>query len=379
MSQDTIRSLATGASWSGHERNHLFFGGRPGNQFENLSGVSGLDDPGDGRGFAVLDFDRDGWLDIALVNLGSPQMRLLHNDIGDRPAGRLNRFIAVRFVGGNHRPEPSTEWSARDGFGTSVEIDLGEGLTLSREHQPEQGFKTQNSATMLVGIGRHDAVKTVTVRWLSGKIQTTSDIPAGTLLTVYEDPSTSPTGETFVLEPYVQKDSEAIAPARIADDWRARLLPDAPSSGKLVIDGGGSVDRLRSGRLNFYTTMATWCVACITEMPEMMALRAAFTEEDLAMFGIPIDRKDSPDKLQQWVADREPPYRVLIGLPEHEVSRVNALVESELRFNSVPAAFVTDSTGRVLLARWGVPSVSALRKLLWTDGGGDRTRTDAGG
>ncbi len=380
MLQDTLRSLATGASWSGHERNHLFFGGRPGNQFENLSGVSGLDDPGDSRGFAILDFDRDGWLDIALVNLGAPQMRLLHNDIGDRPAGRLNRFIAVRFVGGNHRPEPSTEWSARDGYGTSVEIDLGDGLTLTREHQPEQGFKTQNSSTMLVGIGRHDAATTVTVRWLSGKLQTASDIPAGTLLTVHEDPSTSPTGEAFVLESYVKKeDGEAIPPARVGDAWRARVLPETPSSGRLVINGGGSAGRPQSGGLNFYTTMATWCVACITEMPELIALRDAFTEEELAMFGIPIDPKDSADKLQRWVTDREPPYRVLIGLPESEISGINALVESELRFNSVPAAFVTDSAGRVLLARWGVPSVSAVRKLLWTNGGADRARVDTGG
>ena len=49
MVDGTFRMLATGASWSGHERNHLFFGGLPGHQFERLTGISGLDDPGDSR------------------------------------------------------------------------------------------------------------------------------------------------------------------------------------------------------------------------------------------------------------------------------------------------------------------------------------------
>ena len=53
-----LRAMIQGASWSGKERNHLFLN-RSGEQFEDLSALSGLDHIADGRVFAVLDLDRD--------------------------------------------------------------------------------------------------------------------------------------------------------------------------------------------------------------------------------------------------------------------------------------------------------------------------------
>ena len=44
VSEDIYRSRATGASFSGGERNFMFFGGLSGHQFVDLSGVSGADD-----------------------------------------------------------------------------------------------------------------------------------------------------------------------------------------------------------------------------------------------------------------------------------------------------------------------------------------------
>ena len=118
----TNRMLATGASWSGHERNHLFFGGLPGHQFARLSGISGLDDPGDSRTFATLDFDRDGWLDIVLGNVSAPRLRLFHNDFAGRTPAGDNGFVAVRFVGGSEQARPSSTWSSRDGLGTYIDF-----------------------------------------------------------------------------------------------------------------------------------------------------------------------------------------------------------------------------------------------------------------
>ena len=129
----------------------MFFGGFPEHQFEDLSGITGLDDPGDGRSFALLDYDRDGWLDVALGGPGAPRLRLLRNGMGDRAR---SGFVALRFVGGNKTPAPSKEWSARDGFGTAVELDLGEGDRIYREQQPESGYLAQHSSTMIVGIWR---------------------------------------------------------------------------------------------------------------------------------------------------------------------------------------------------------------------------------
>ena len=54
------------ASLSGSERNRLFLSLRA-EQFLNVSPLSGVDLPGDGRGFALLDADRDGWIDLVAV------------------------------------------------------------------------------------------------------------------------------------------------------------------------------------------------------------------------------------------------------------------------------------------------------------------------
>jgi hypothetical protein len=140
MTADTIRVLSTGASWSGHERNHLFFGGLPGYQFERLSGVSGLDDPGDSRAFATLDYDGDGWLDVVLGNVSAPRTRLLRNEIGRRSSAAGNGFVALRFVGGNTKPRPVSGWSPRDALGARVVVDLGSAGRIHREHRIDDGF-----------------------------------------------------------------------------------------------------------------------------------------------------------------------------------------------------------------------------------------------
>src|SRR4029079_11216939 len=102
---------------------------------------------------------------------------------------------------GNKSSAPSKEYGCRDGFGARATVDLGD-TRISREHRCGEGWSTQNSATMLVGIGSHTNVASVSVRWPSGKAASTPNVPEGTLLTVYENPADSPSGEAFMRQPY---------------------------------------------------------------------------------------------------------------------------------------------------------------------------------
>ena len=176
---NNLRSLSTGKSWSGNERNHLFLG--DGKDFVRVTGISGADDPADSRGFAVLDFDRDGGLDIALTNLSKPRMRLLKNNLNRGGNG----FIAVRFVGGSHAAKPSKEYSSRDGYGATIELTLDDGTKIYREHLTQDGYMTQHSSTMVIGIGKCK-VTSVKVRWPSGRVQTCDGVDRGSLLTANE-------------------------------------------------------------------------------------------------------------------------------------------------------------------------------------------------
>ena len=100
-----MERLVSGASFSGHERNHVFLNqGRA--DYVEVSGVSGLDHPGDSRAFAILDYDRDGWQDLALVSANAPMFQLYRNQMGER-AGAVGGMVAVRFEGGNRSSETS--------------------------------------------------------------------------------------------------------------------------------------------------------------------------------------------------------------------------------------------------------------------------------
>ncbi|MBN4059019.1 CRTAC1 family protein [Endomicrobium sp. AH-315-J14] len=190
-----------GASFSGHER-HRFFLNRGGKSFADLSAIAGLDHEGDGRSFAILDFDRDGFPDVATVHANAPLLTLHRNRLGERGlVGTPSSFVAVRLVGGNRSAKPSEEWSNRDGYGARVTVHLGD-RRLLRELRAGEGLAAQNSATLLIGVGRSDSVDRVVVRWPSGKSSEVGGIPAGSLLTAYENPMDSPSGTQFLTEAY---------------------------------------------------------------------------------------------------------------------------------------------------------------------------------
>ena len=120
------------------------------------------------------------------------------------------------------------------------------------------------------------------------------------LVTVYENPADSPTGESFTVEPYAKAPSALMTQASSPDFWRTRLLPKKERESSLLVEHGG--EGLASERgLTLITTMATWCTACVTELPEFRRLRQAFGEDELAMYSVPVDSEDTDELLQGWV------------------------------------------------------------------------------
>ncbi len=195
--------LEPSATLSGHEPNSLFLN-LSGKQFADVSGVSGIDHEGDARVVAVWDYDRDGWSDLAIANANAPRLQVFRNRLGDRGAGEAHRFLAVRFVGGNTSARPSERWSVRDGYGARVSVTVA-GHHRRFEHRCGEGFAAQNSATRLIGLGPRDRADTLEVSWPSGIVQQTSQVPAGSLVTVYEDPRQGPGGRAFEVVPYVDR------------------------------------------------------------------------------------------------------------------------------------------------------------------------------
>ncbi len=361
MNGEQLMQSFSRSSLSGHERNHLFLSQR-GERFTDLSALSGLDHPGDSRAFALLDFDRDGWLDVAVVNANAPLLQLFRNRIGDRPIAARpvaarpvaagpeasSRVLALRFAGGNRTARPDPEKSNRDGFGASVTVDLGD-LRIVREHRAGEGFASQNRPTMLIGLGGHREVRSLTVRWPSGRVHEATAVAAGRLVTAYEDPAVAPTGEAFTFTDYAVPRPMSGGPAeQPADRLRlAEQLTAAPSA-----------------RLRMFTTVATWCEACKREMPQLRLLRSALGPQDLEMFGVPVDESESRERLEAFAAEHQPPYRLLLELGPQAVAEIKARVLEALHQEAIPATLVSDREGRLLYLEGGVPTVSDLRRLL---------------
>jgi hypothetical protein len=170
------------SSLSGHERNPFFFN-RQGSRFDDLSLISGADSDRDGRAVALWDYDRNGFLDLVVVNANAPRLAIYRNQLSPQLPG--HHFVFLRFQGANSSNRQDVTKSNRDGYGCIVRADVA-GMSLRAEHQCGAGFAAQNSAWMHLGIGPAEKIDHLTIRWPSGTVQTLADIPTGSLISCQE-------------------------------------------------------------------------------------------------------------------------------------------------------------------------------------------------
>ena len=152
-------------SLSGNERNHWFI--RSKGNYVNLTPLSGIDTASDGRSYALLDYDRDGWMDVALANPTAPRTQLFRNRLGDLIQEPRKRF-SIELRGGNTSATPSTDWSPRDGYGATVEITTSQRKRYL-SHQAGEGLSAQNTHFLSIGLTPKEMVKKIHVTWPSGK------------------------------------------------------------------------------------------------------------------------------------------------------------------------------------------------------------------
>lgn len=167
---------------SGGERNRLFI--REDGNYKDLSLVSGVDFREDGRGFALLDYDRDGWLDLGITSPNYPRFRIAKNKMGAQ-ASRKNSFVEVTLVGGHESSSPSAEWSSREPFGARVLVTCGDEKRMFQLNCGE-GVSTQNSKRIHIGMGTREKIDQVDVFWPSGKKTQHNDILSGSRIVLNE-------------------------------------------------------------------------------------------------------------------------------------------------------------------------------------------------
>lgn len=120
---------------------------------------------------AIGDINNDGLADIAVVNFSPRNMFLWKNECSDN-----NNWIKVGLEGTS---------SNRDGIGSTIEVTVG-GKTYYRYTLSGEGYESQNSSYEFFGLGSFTTIDSIKIKWLSGTIDTLTDVPANQTLNITE-------------------------------------------------------------------------------------------------------------------------------------------------------------------------------------------------
>ena len=109
------------------------------------------------RTSAIVDLDNDGDLDIVTGEFNS-QPQLLVSNLADHHA---IHWLKVRLAGSA---------ANRDGLGATVVVRAG-GQMYSQTHDGKSGYLSQSAVPLYFGLGDHDTVSSIEVKWPGGQTQ----------------------------------------------------------------------------------------------------------------------------------------------------------------------------------------------------------------
>ena len=158
------------------QNNEVFVNDKHG-KFLDLSAPSGADDDGQSRGVAAADYDRDGDIDLYVVDQGGTP-RLFRNDT---PRGRnKNRlhWLEVNTIGSK---------SNRDGCGAKLILTLPKGVKMRRDvYCGGTSVGSGSSKIVHFGLEKADKIVQLEITWPSGLKQTYKKLKVDKLVTLTE-------------------------------------------------------------------------------------------------------------------------------------------------------------------------------------------------
>ncbi len=303
-----------GLSFSGFERNKVFFGGSDGG-YVDLSDVSGADTDADARAVLVADFDDDGDADL-FVNAIQREQHLLYRNNLDGVAP--NRFAKFRLRAARGHP---------DAIGAIVRVHRGS-VVQAQVLTCGSGFESQNALELIFGLGGVNKAR-VTVRWPGREEEDFGEIEAGGRYVLTEGAGKP--------SPFAAKTFRFVDPAprgvkvRLGDRLGSLAL-------KTVTGEDKTLDLTQEKRKTLLNFWATTCASCVAELPELAKLHTGETYRVIAVNLDPPSQRDAI--LELWSKLSLPFDTFLIG--DKDADRLFDVARM-----GIPLSIVVGADGRI--------------------------------
>ena len=344
--------LGGGRSFSGRERNCCFlntgYGQSAGNRFADISALSGLDFPDDGRAVALVDWDQDGDVDLWVSNRNAPRLRLLRNELP-----RRNGYLALRLRGNGTTTN-------RDAIGARVqvimksdEVPSGE-VKLIKTLRAGEGFLAQSSKWLHFGLGKARQIEKVVVYWPTSAGESRRE----------EFAHLDPNRRYDLVQGTGSARSVEARPEPVAIRPTTPKMPTEPSSTRIVLlaplsvpdfeyyDWSRSVVKQQSvtGKPLFVNLFSSTCRPCLQELADLTEHAQAIRSAGIDVLALSVDELQNADTGLNTAHDAIQ----RIGFPFRTGLAPKALVRSlqvfydnlvRLRPLPLPASFLIDGDG----------------------------------
>ncbi|MDC0934956.1 tetratricopeptide repeat protein [Pirellulales bacterium] len=354
----TMQLLREGKSFSGRERNCVFI--NQGNQrFSDVSSITGLDFPDDGRGMVAVDWDHDGDLDLWYSNRTGPRLRWMRNNSD----AKARRFVQVKLQGTSCN---------RDAIGARVELvysDPTVGKSIQTLHAGD-GYLSQGSKWLHFGVPPAADIKMLIVRWPDGAREQFQNIQAGGRVLLKQ--------ATGVAEPAPQRgDQVRLQPTKpqpheLPPTARTVLVSRPPAPLLQFYDANGANASIDFGQRPVLVNL--WqasCRSCLREIRHWSQEHEALDALGLDVVLLSVDRLGSESDEKPQLSGEKP--RLLEDLPASFRSGYanNALVDKlnilrrvagyQSSRLAVPMSFLFDQSGGLAVLYRGPITASELR------------------
>ncbi len=336
--QEVGQRVNAGRSWSGRERHCLFLNTRDG-RFAEASYAAGVDFPEDGRALALVDWDHDGDLDAWITARSAPRLRLLRN----RGGGGKHVTLRLRGVSSN-----------RDAIGARVTIELKNGKPIIDAVRAGEGFLSQSSKTLTIGLG-NGQIHRVMVRWPGGGQEVFSGVQPGGRFLLEQGTQAA---KALTKRPTV---SLAPKPMNIESGGRSAtfLARPPPFPAVQYTDFKGKTRQIssRDNRSILVAVWSRWCPPCLAELKELHEKRAALDKAGIDVIAVNVDRlsatkvgeaEDVTDKALAEVLAKTGAKFAAGTLDDRAMGRVemlNRLLFTWRRPMPLPSSYLIDGRG----------------------------------